>query len=101
MICSAVALAVAAVVLPESESSAGGRIDWAGAIVLTAWLVAFLLGITQSTSWGWLDGRTLGLFGGAAVLLGLWVAVESKVQDALVPMALVRLRAMRTTNAAT
>lgn len=52
-------MAVAAVIVgtillvPESPIRARGRVDWPGAILLAAWLVPFLVGVTEGPIWGW------------------------------------------------
>ena len=59
-----VAAAIAAqVVIPESPIRAPGRIDWVGAGLLTGWLVALLVGVSEAPTWGWGSARVLGLFG--------------------------------------
>ncbi|GAA4167906.1 MFS transporter [Gryllotalpicola koreensis] len=49
-----VAIAAAAVLafIPAAHQANGGRIDWAGAGVLSVALVALLLGISQARTWG-------------------------------------------------
>lgn len=88
-------------VVPESRHRAPGRINWAGAALLSAWLVCLLLGVSEGPAWGWGDGRTLGLFGAAAVLAALWVRAEERSPVPLVDMRMMRLRGVWTTNLAT
>ncbi|MGW9434389.1 MFS transporter, partial [Streptomyces decoyicus] len=56
-------------VVPESAVRAQGRFDVAGALGLSAGLVALLLPITKGSDWGWGSPTTLGLFGVAALIL--------------------------------
>src|SRR5437667_5851169 len=94
-----VAAGVAAqVVIPESPIRAPGRIDWAGAVLLTAWLVALLVGVSEGPTWGWASARVLGLFAVAAVLLVLWARAEQLIEAPLVDMGMMRLHAVWTTN---
>jgi hypothetical protein len=60
--------------------------------VLSAGLVALLLGVDRGGQWGWSAGRTLGLFAGAVVALLAWVAAELKVSHPLVDMRMLRIR---------
>ncbi|HEX8766957.1 MAG TPA: MFS transporter, partial [Jatrophihabitans sp.] len=50
------AMAVAAVathyVVPESPVRTPGRIGWLAAVLLSAWLVALLVGVSQAPGWG-------------------------------------------------
>ena len=64
--------------VPESPVRTPGRVDWLGAALLSGWLVALLVGISQGGSWGWTSARVLGLFVVAAVLLVVWVYTEMR-----------------------
>jgi EmrB/QacA subfamily drug resistance transporter len=92
------ACAAAQLVIPESPIRAPGRIDWAGAILLTGWLVALLVGVSEGPTWGWASARVLGLFGVAAVLAVLWARAEELIEAPLVDMRMLRLQAVWTTN---
>jgi len=50
-----------------------GRISWLPAVLLSAWLVALLVALSQAPSWGWGSARVLGLLAAAVVLAGAWV----------------------------
>jgi MFS family permease len=97
-----VTLAIAGTILfvRESPVRSPGRVDVAGALVLSAWLLAFLVAITQAASWGWSSGRVLGLFAAAAVGLAAWVLLELRLETPLVDMEMMRSRAVWTTNLA-
>ncbi len=95
-----VATAGIAVAVPESPVRAPGRVDWAGALLLGAWLVALLVAVSQGTVWGWQSARVLGLLAAAAGLLVLWVAVEARIREPLVDMTMMRRRPVWTTNTA-
>ncbi len=56
------------VIIPESPVRAPGNVNWAGAILLSAWLICLLVAISEAPTWGWLSARTLGLLAAAAVL---------------------------------
>lgn len=87
--------------VPESPERPGGRIDWAGALLLSGWLLALLLGVSQGVAWGWGSARVLGLFAAAAALFALWIAVEDRVADPLVDMHMLRHRTVLAGNVAT
>jgi EmrB/QacA subfamily drug resistance transporter len=86
--------------VPESPLKPGGRVNWSGAALLSAWLVALLLGASQGPEWGWGSPRVIGLFAAAAVLLVVWIRMESRAPEPLVDMSMMRLRGVWTTNAA-
>ncbi|BCB90756.1 MFS transporter [Phytohabitans suffuscus] len=81
-------LLLVATFTPDVGTRAGGRPDVLGALLLAAWLVCLLLGISEGGSWGWGSGRTAGLFAAAAVLCAVWVLVELRVREPLVRMGL-------------
>lgn len=86
----AVLLLVATVAcVPESPERAAGYVDLAGALLVSAGLVALLLAISEGNGWGWSAGRIIGLFAAAAVLLALFAVVEMRVSHPLVDLALV------------
>jgi len=84
----ACALALVALCAPSAGGRTGGRPDVLGALVLGAWLVCLLLGISQGNAWGWGSGRIIGLFAAAAALCAAWVAIELRVREPLVRLNL-------------
>jgi EmrB/QacA subfamily drug resistance transporter len=94
-----VAAGIAAqVLIPESPIRAPGKIDWMGGALLTAWLTALLIGVSEAPDWGWASGRVLGLFVAAAVVLVAWIRFEQRTPGALVDMQMMRLHGVWTTN---
>ncbi len=97
-----IGIAVAAAsrrVLPGPHGLAGrGRLDVAGAVVVTSALILATYAVVGGNQAGWLSGQTLGLLGGAAALFALFIALEARVEAPLVPLALFRLRNLATAN---
>jgi EmrB/QacA subfamily drug resistance transporter len=94
-----IATVLAILFVPESPIKTPGRINWSGAALLSAWLTALLVGISEGSEWGWTDGRTLGLFAAAIILLVLWIANEQRAAEPLVDMDMMRIRGVWTVNA--
>ena len=88
------------VIIPESPVRAPGSVNWAGAALLSLWLVCLLIAISEAPTWGWLSTRTLGLIVAAVVIAIVWIYVESKSRSPLVDMKMMRLRGVWTTNLA-
>ena len=83
----AVVILVATLTLvPHVRDANPGRLDVVGAAGLALGLVAFLVGISKATEWGWGDARTLGLIGGGIVVLVLWGVFELRQSDPLVDL---------------
>jgi MFS family permease len=86
--------------VPESPVRAPGNINWAGAALMSAWLVTGLLAVSYGPTWGWKDPTVLGLFGAAAVFIALWIWVEARSMSPLVDMKMMRIPTVWTTNLA-
>ncbi len=86
--------------VPESPVKSPGRVDWLGALLLSAWLVLILLGISQTAAWGWTDARVVGLIVSGLALLAVWVRIEDRMREPLVNMKTMRIRGVWTVNAA-
>jgi EmrB/QacA subfamily drug resistance transporter len=84
--------------LPAARGTAGGRVDVAGAITVTASLMLAVYAIVNGNGAGWTSGRTLGLLGAAAALLATFLAIESRIASPLMPLTLFRLRNVATAN---
>jgi EmrB/QacA subfamily drug resistance transporter len=69
-----------------------GRLDVAGALVATASLVALIYGLVDADSAGWGSAQTLGLFAAAAAGFGAFVAIEGRIREPLVDLAVFRSR---------
>jgi EmrB/QacA subfamily drug resistance transporter len=99
---AAVIVAIIGIVVfvPESPVRSPGRIDPLGSVLLAGWLVALLVAISEGAVWGWASPKTLGLLVAAAVLLPAWVWAESRSENPLVDMRMMRVRPVWTTNVA-
>ncbi|MEU6218121.1 MFS transporter [Streptomyces sp. NPDC047022] len=84
--------------IPETPHRAEGRVHWLGAGLLSAWLVALLLPLSEAAHWGWGSARVVGLFVAAAVLFALWLSAESRTRSPLIDLRVMRLPAVWTTN---
>ena len=91
---------LAALVIPESASRAGGRINWLAATLLAGWLVALLLPLSEGMVWGWGSPLVISLFVAAAVLLAAWIVVEVRSANPLIDMRIMRLPGVWTVNLA-
>ncbi|WP_141208034.1 MFS transporter [Streptomyces griseorubiginosus] len=100
-----VAIVIAATLIavryvPESPRRAEGNVNWLGAVLLSAWLVALLLPLSQAGTWGWGSARVLGLFAVAVALFALWLRSEARSRTPLIDLRVMRLPAVWTTNTA-
>jgi EmrB/QacA subfamily drug resistance transporter len=84
--------------VPRSHTPAETRIDWLGAAILSAALIALLYGLSQATNWGWGSFGVIGLSSAGIVLAVIWVLVELRVEHPLVDMRILRRRPVLMTN---
>jgi EmrB/QacA subfamily drug resistance transporter len=98
MIVTALAAVAAVIFVPESPVRTPGKISILPAVLLSAWLVALLLALSQGQRWGWTSGRILGLLAAAVLLAIAWVVVEHLSASPLIDMQMMRLPAVWTTN---
>ncbi|NNN09485.1 MAG: MFS transporter [Acidimicrobiaceae bacterium] len=84
--------------VPESPERSPGRISYSAALLLSAWLVALLLAVSEAPTWGWFSTKTLSTGALGLVLLIVWVVVELRVNDPVVDMKMMRVPAVWTNN---
>jgi MFS family permease len=95
---SGIAAVFAYFFVPESPVRTPGKISWWGAVLLSGWLVALLVGVSEAPTWGWGSAKVLGLIALAVVLGVAWVIVEYRSKEPLVDMRMMRVPAVWTNN---
>jgi EmrB/QacA subfamily drug resistance transporter len=88
-------VALSPVLLQESRDRGRRRqFDVAGALTITAALVALVYAVVEAPETGWANGQTLGLFGLSAGLIALFAWIESRSAAPLAPLRMFRSRAL-------
>jgi EmrB/QacA subfamily drug resistance transporter len=86
-------------VLPAAHvRGAGTRLDVAGAVTVTGALMLAVYAIVNGNQAGWASAQTVGLLAVAAVLLAVFLRIESTVTAPLVPLTLFRRRNVAVSN---
>jgi MFS family permease len=95
-----VVLAAAIWLIPRGERTvrAGRRFDVPGALTITAAMLLLVYTVVSAEQAGWGSARTIGSFVAVAVLFGVFVAVERRSRDPLVPFGIFSSRALRRAN---
>jgi MFS family permease len=75
-------------------------VHWLGGVLLSGWLVALLVAVSEGSTWHWGSAKTIGLFVLAGLLAAAWVRAESRSRQPLVDMKMMRLNGVWTTNTA-
>jgi EmrB/QacA subfamily drug resistance transporter len=90
-----VVLALSPVLLRDSRDRARDRaFDAAGAATITAALVILVYAITQVPDAGWASAQTILLVAGSAALIALFAVVETRTIAPLLPLRILRSRAL-------
>jgi EmrB/QacA subfamily drug resistance transporter len=74
------------------------KLDYAGAISVTASMMLAVYAIVNGQMLGWTSPQTLGLLGTAVALLIAFLVIEMRVREPLMPLGLFRLRNVATAN---
>jgi EmrB/QacA subfamily drug resistance transporter len=86
--------------IPESPVRSPGRVNWLAATLMTIGISAVLIAIAQTTVWGWVSPKTIGLLSAGLLVCAAWVLVEIHSTVPLVDMTMMRIRGVWTTNLA-
>lgn len=95
---TALALLAALAVLPHAPARPAGRVDLAGAVLLTVALLALLIVISQTELWRTDPVVAVVVLAASAILLGCWVVVEARTGSPLVDVRLLRTPAVAAAN---
>jgi EmrB/QacA subfamily drug resistance transporter len=95
-----VALALTPFLLTESRDARVKSFDVPGGVLVTGGLSSLVYAITQTGQYGWLAGRTLGVFAAAVALLAGFVAWERRHPEPLMRFGLLRTRTVSGANVA-
>ncbi len=74
------------------KNTSKGTFDVLGALLGTSGLLALVFGIVRAEPLGWSSAEVITLLLGAVIILGLFVVVESRSVDPLVPLSMFRSR---------
>ena len=94
-------LSLAPVVIRESTDDRAPRtLDLAGAATATLGLAAMIYAVSEAPSNGWVSPATICTAGSGAVLLGVFLTIERRTSEPLVPLPILGRRRVAVTNAA-
>ena len=88
-------LALTPALVGESrDRERGAGLDLAGAVTITAALVALVYAVVEAPDAGWASGQTLGLLAFAGPLFALFARIEARATAPLVPLRMFRSRVL-------
>jgi EmrB/QacA subfamily drug resistance transporter len=69
-------------------------VDWLGSLLVTASLMTAVYAIVQATGHGWGAIQVLGFGALAIILMGAFLALESRISNPIMPLRILRLRSL-------
>jgi MFS family permease len=94
-----IAFVLGSMLIKENEGlGLSGGVDVAGSILITLATMFGAFAIVKSTDYGLFSARTLGVGGAGLVLLGAFLWLESRVQNPIMPLRILRLRLLMGTS---
>ena len=95
-----IAVIVACMVLLPGGGArpADGRLDVAGAVLVTGSLMLAVYAIVNGNEQGWTSTQTLGLLAVAVAGIGAFIFRESRAEAPLMPLGILKLRSVATSN---
>ena len=95
---SAAGAVAALLVVPDSPGLSTAPVSWTPALLLAAWLVALLIGVSKAPQWGWASPAVISLMSGAVLILALWVYAERTSAEPLIDLRMMAQRGVWTAN---
>lgn len=92
------ALCVALLQGGPGQAASSGRLDVAGAAAVSASLMLAVYAIVNGNQTGWASAQTLAMLVCAIMLLAVFVRIEARVRNPLMPLGLFRLRNVAIAN---
>ncbi len=96
----AIAIPALILYLPYNKSALKRNIDWWGALTIVAAIVSLLLALTwggqkEPKGYAWISPQIIGLFAAAAVLVGVFIWIEGRAAEPIVPLQLFKIGTVR------
>jgi len=76
--------------VPESSDKESKGLDWLGAILITFGLGALVYGLIESSQLGFSDRSVLAALAAAVTLLALFLIIEARISNPMLPLVLFR-----------
>src|SRR4051812_31692597 len=71
-----------------------GGLDIAGSVLMTGAMMLAVYAIITAADYGWTSGHTLGFAGAAAILTGAFFVLESRLENPILPLRILRVRSL-------
>jgi EmrB/QacA subfamily drug resistance transporter len=91
---AALALALGAAAVVESRGDGDHQLDVSGIVTLSGGLFLIVFGLIKAQNWGWLAGGTLTVIAAGLAAVALFVVIELRTPQPLLPMRLFANRSL-------
>jgi EmrB/QacA subfamily drug resistance transporter len=95
---AAAVVAISLIHVPESRSARAAGVDWLGATAAIVGLAGIVYGFVESATLGWTDLRVDGSLIAGCASLGLFLWVEKRTPEPMMPLDLFRSRSFTGAN---
>ncbi|MUT68356.1 DHA2 family efflux MFS transporter permease subunit [Paenibacillus sp. NEAU-GSW1] len=82
------------------DKTASKNIDIAGMLTISVAIFCFTLGLIETSDYGWSSFYVLSLFAGSLVSLALFIVVERRSKDPMLPLSLMRISTFNASSTA-
>jgi EmrB/QacA subfamily drug resistance transporter len=76
--------------LRESRDPNASRIDWGGVVTFSAALLVLVLALVRGNAEGWGSPTIVSLLAAGVLLMGAFIAIESRIREPMLPLGLFR-----------
>jgi EmrB/QacA subfamily drug resistance transporter len=83
-----------ALIRSDNGLGLGHGVDWLGSLLVTTSLMSAIYAIVEATNHGWGSATVLGFGGLAAALMTAFVALETRIENPIMPLRILRLRGL-------
>lgn len=91
---------VSYLLLQESyDKTASKNMDFAGMLTISTAIFCFTLGLIETSDYGWSSFYVLSLFAGSLLSLALFIVVERRSKDPMLPLSLMRISTFNASSA--
>ncbi|WP_433946864.1 MFS transporter [Paenibacillus sp. SN-8-1] len=92
---------VSYILLKESyDKTASKSLDISGMLTISAAIFCFTLGLIETSDYGWSSFYVLSLFAGSLLSLALFIVIERRSQDPMLPLSLMRISTFNASSTA-
>ena len=69
-------------------------VDWVGSVLITAAVMVVIYALVTASTYGWGSAHTLGFVGVAVALLAVFIVLESRLANPIMPLRILKLRTL-------